>query len=121
MITSRSFPGSALSSRSHKTDDQNATTQKASWKRWTSNETTPFPVLIPVFDLANHEPSAKVLWDFTGDCCIFSTDTRVEAGSQVWNNYGPKGNEECESTLNNSALYVIFAYLNQWSTVGIWI
>jgi hypothetical protein len=53
-----------------------------------------YPLLYPVMDHFNHRFSQKVTWS-TGDGnfgLILSSD--ISAGSQVFNNYAPKGNEE---------------------------
>lgn len=53
-------------------------------------------VLIPVIDLTNHNPKAKVSWS-VGDDGSFTLEcenpTRVK-GAEIFNNYGMKGNEE---------------------------
>ncbi|CAK9437525.1 uncharacterized protein LODBEIA_P19030 [Lodderomyces beijingensis] len=51
-------------------------------------------MLLPVVDLLNHEPSAKVEWTGTDGNFKFETAKCGAAGSQVFNNYGLKGNEE---------------------------
>lgn len=55
-----------------------------------------FNVLVPVFDLANHDPFVSILWDLSSnEGCIFKTPERsYEAGDQVYNNYGNKTNTE---------------------------
>ncbi|KAF2478948.1 hypothetical protein BDY17DRAFT_257805 [Neohortaea acidophila] len=53
-----------------------------------------FPVLFPGLDAANHNPRTKVDWVF--DVAQFSVIVAetIEAGAEVCNNYGPKGNGE---------------------------
>jgi SET domain len=59
---------------------------------------TPFPVLFPLIDLANHSSSAKVTW-FTNahniprDLSII-LEVDIPEGDQIFNNYGPKSNNE---------------------------
>ena len=70
-MTSRSFPPSAL-----------------------SDPEIDSPVLIPGLDLLNHSPLAKVVWQFDTDVCHIKTDETLDVGTEIFNNYGPKGNEE---------------------------
>ncbi|KAF2271580.1 SET domain-containing protein [Westerdykella ornata] len=53
-----------------------------------------FQMLFPVFDIANHSPTAHVQWNVTGQAFHMRISDRVEAGEQVYNNYGPKSNSE---------------------------
>lgn len=55
-----------------------------------------FPVLFPGLDAANHSPESKVDWTFGAGyfSIATSTDMQVEAGAEVFNNYGPKSNGE---------------------------
>lgn len=88
IFTSRSFPGSALAN---------------STERVANALDLECPVLIPGIDLLNHYPSAKVTWQWGhSDCSIVNGDA-VGRTTQIWNNYGPKSNEECE---NKFCIYV---------------
>ncbi|KAJ2661709.1 hypothetical protein IWW48_002255 [Coemansia sp. RSA 1200] len=51
-------------------------------------------VLLPMLDMFNHMPMRKVTWELTGDGVQFVTNEKLRAGAQVFNNYGPKSNEE---------------------------
>ncbi|KAJ2484423.1 hypothetical protein IWW47_005677, partial [Coemansia sp. RSA 2052] len=51
-------------------------------------------VLLPLLDMANHHPRTPVTWIIDDDGIGFSMDAVVEAGQQIFNNYGPKSNEE---------------------------
>ena len=56
-----------------------------------------FPVLFPGLDAANHDHNAKVEWTYDPDqfsLTLAESGTGVEAGNEVFNNYGPKGNGE---------------------------
>lgn len=55
-----------------------------------------FPVLLPVLDLANHDPKVGTTWRSDAEGCSFIRHEEVGAGEEVCNNYGRKGNEECE-------------------------
>lgn len=48
-------------------------------------------MLLPLVDLLNHKPRAAVEWRGQNG---FTIETEAPANSQLWNNYGPKGNEE---------------------------
>ena len=54
------------------------------------------PALIPGLDLMNHNPAAKVTWIWGHSECSFSNNEVIREGRQIWNNYGPKSNEERE-------------------------
>jgi hypothetical protein len=60
----------------------------------TQGENEPFSLLYPVIDYFNHRFGEKVSWNMDkGDfSLVLASD--VDAGSQVFNNYAPKGNEE---------------------------
>lgn len=53
-------------------------------------------MLVPGVDALNHKPRAAVLWDGTSSTSGFTVSVcaPVAAGDQVFNNYGPKSNEE---------------------------
>lgn len=52
------------------------------------------PVLLPGLDLLNHNPTAKVIWQWTEETCCISTDVALASGEEIFNNYAPKSNEE---------------------------
>lgn len=53
-------------------------------------------VLLPLIDVTNHRPLAKVEWK-AGERDIGVTVLEsVAAGQEVGNNYGPRNNEQCE-------------------------
>ncbi|KAK9448323.1 uncharacterized protein V1518DRAFT_312045 [Limtongia smithiae] len=53
-----------------------------------------YPVLVPLVDSLNHRPLTPVYWgDLDNTFSIYAAQT-IEAGHEVFNNYGPKGNEE---------------------------
>jgi len=53
-----------------------------------------FPVLVPLVDIANYRPMAQVEWQAGMHDIGLLISESVEAGEQVFNNYGPKGNEQ---------------------------
>ncbi|KAI5197204.1 SET domain-containing protein [Aureobasidium subglaciale] len=53
-----------------------------------------FSVLFPAIDIGNHNPNARVDWTYDPDRFSLSVSERIEPGSQVYNNYGPKSSEE---------------------------
>ncbi|KAF2753879.1 SET domain-containing protein [Pseudovirgaria hyperparasitica] len=60
--------------------------------------TPPLSILFPVIDFLNHSNDAKVTWAFTPranpDGFYLETNQSHKRGDQVFNNYGPKSNEE---------------------------
>ncbi|KAK9366824.1 hypothetical protein V1509DRAFT_628632 [Lipomyces kononenkoae] len=53
-----------------------------------------YPVLIPLVDSLNHKPLEPINWNVTTDEFTISSGKSIETGDEVFNNYGPKGNEE---------------------------
>jgi hypothetical protein len=54
-----------------------------------------FPILFPVIDILNHSPETGVEWDFTtGQYFSLKVLHPISPGSEVFNNYGPKQNQE---------------------------
>jgi hypothetical protein len=53
-----------------------------------------FSVLFPAIDIGNHNPNARVNWTYDLDRFSLSVSEKIEIGSQVYNNYGPKSSEE---------------------------
>ncbi|KAK9245880.1 hypothetical protein V1506DRAFT_536908 [Lipomyces tetrasporus] len=53
-----------------------------------------YPVLVPLVDSLNHKPQVPVYWSATADSFTISSGNSIAAGDEVFNNYGPKGNEE---------------------------
>ncbi|CAO3643652.1 unnamed protein product [Cunninghamella blakesleeana] len=55
-------------------------------------------VLFPLLDSLNHKPNIKITWYREGDpengTLSFITGQSFNAGEQLYNNYGPKSNEE---------------------------
>ncbi|KAI8340519.1 hypothetical protein BC941DRAFT_222159 [Chlamydoabsidia padenii] len=55
-------------------------------------------VLFPLVDSLNHRPNTKITWSRSGDAetgsLTFVAGQSFPAGEQVFNNYGPKSNEE---------------------------
>lgn len=66
--------------------------------QWTQsiNVNPSFPVLFPLSDLINHQPEAKMTWGKGSTHLCFILEEEVEPGKQIWNNYGPKSNQQCE-------------------------
>ena len=58
------------------------------------NEQDEFPVLVPLIDLLNHRPLAKVEWQPTVDHVGLTVLDDLKPGEEVFNNYGPRSNAE---------------------------
>jgi len=65
-------------------------------RRWAAQDPSlKFPVLLPVFDLANHSPNARVTWRPSNESAgLIGLTNDLVAGGEVFNNYGQKSNEE---------------------------
>ena len=53
------------------------------------------PILIPVMDMLNHRPNHPVTWLTSSTEITFVAETEYPANTEIFNNYGAKGNEEC--------------------------
>lgn len=53
-----------------------------------------FSVLFPVLDAANHHHTAKADWTFDPGRFTVARSDRIEGDQEVYNNYGPKSNDE---------------------------
>lgn len=100
MYTSRSFSSRALHSVDTKywaayksTPDGRTQTVLLDMTR-TSAEELDFPVLFPVIDIPNHAHDAMVDWAFDPARFSLSLRSGAKAGGEVFNNYGPKSNDE---------------------------
>ncbi|KAI9188878.1 hypothetical protein H9P43_000300 [Blastocladiella emersonii ATCC 22665] len=70
--------------------------------------------LWPLFDMLNHQRGSSMTWDATrGDGVAFITGAAMAEGEEVFNSYGPKGNDElllsygfCLDLPNNPDEYV---------------
>jgi hypothetical protein len=47
-----------------------------------------------MIDMFNHHFGAKVEWQLNGGTFSLCLEEKVEQMQQIFNNYGPKGNEE---------------------------
>jgi len=54
------------------------------------------PVLLPLIDLPNHRPLAKVEWRAGDEDVGLLVQESVAPGEEISNNYGPRNNEQCE-------------------------
>jgi hypothetical protein len=61
----------------------------------TQGESEPFSLLYPVIDYFNHRFGEKVSWNMDKGDFSLVLESDVDAGTQIFNNYAPKGNEEC--------------------------
>jgi hypothetical protein len=80
----------------------------------TASQAEPFALLYPVLDSFNHRFGAKVVWNIEkGDFALGLTES-VKKGDEVYNNYAPKGNQECKHNVieQNRVLHA-----NTWITV----
>ncbi|KAI8645189.1 hypothetical protein BD408DRAFT_450306 [Parasitella parasitica] len=57
-------------------------------------------VLFPLVDALNHKPNTKITWSRDGDAetgsLSFVAGQVIDTGDEIFNNYGPKSNEECK-------------------------
>ena len=110
ILTSRCFPGRTFHARISSSSDANAEAQNRAVKKWSAADPSTCPVLLPVFDLANHDPEAKVSWTFGPEHCSLAVEEVIGEGEQIYNNYGPKSNEECKLLCSNGIENGVAAY-----------
>ncbi|KAK0250918.1 hypothetical protein B0A54_07844 [Friedmanniomyces endolithicus] len=100
MFTSRSFSSRAIAPQ----ESKYWTTYKMNTQGWRQTvlldmshapaEDLDFSVLFPLQDASNHSNDAHVDWSFDPGRFSISINDPVEAGGEVLNNYGWKGNDE---------------------------
>ncbi|CAZ83522.1 unnamed protein product [Tuber melanosporum] len=77
IFTSRSFPGKLMD-----------------WDRIIVHEDDTMPILFPLIDSLNHYPATIITWQPSDTSLRIISGVGVSAGAEVYNNYGPKANEE---------------------------
>ena len=55
-----------------------------------------FPVLLPLLDILNYKPGARVEWQARYSYVGLQILEKFEGGQEVYNNYGPRDNETCK-------------------------
>lgn len=93
VLTSRCFSSTMIAGNQTPSESQSSLESPVA-KIWGIKESGVFPVLFPILDLANHDPGARVTWTVHAESVILTTADRIKAGTQLFNNYSPKGNEE---------------------------
>jgi len=103
VLSSRSFPLRLLSqttdplSTDPTTSVSISTTIEINGKSLTVYSNPSDPILIPVMDMLNHNPDQPVTWLTSPDKISFITESSYPPDTEIFNNYGAKGNEECTS------------------------
>ena len=69
--------------------------------------------LYPVLDMLDHHPDAKIEWIMDPTGVKFVTNDNVQPGIEVYNNYGPKGNENLLSNYG----FVLVNNLNDYCKI----
>jgi len=52
------------------------------------------PALFPILDMLNHKPHTKITWHPGQSDIGFTGEEFLEKGTEVFNNYGPKPNQQ---------------------------
>lgn len=100
MFTSRSFSSRATAPQdskywaAYKTNAQGQRQTVLLDMSHVPAEDLDFPVLFPMQDIANHSNDAHVDWAFDAGRFGITVNDTIEAGAEVFNNYGPKTNDE---------------------------
>jgi len=81
VVASRSFPSRLLSEDLTNPDDLSIA----------GNDD---PVIIPILDMLNHRPNQPVTWLKSPNTVTYVAEVDYPADSEIYNNYGAKGNEE---------------------------
>ena len=61
-------------------------------------------------DMLNHRPNHLVTWLISSNTITFVADTSYLAATEIFNNYGAKGNEECTSIQHTMLIVVLMGY-----------
>ncbi|KAK6332753.1 hypothetical protein TWF696_002775 [Orbilia brochopaga] len=85
IYTSRSFPSKLV---------LGTPATSATQTPWLGGNVESFPVLIPLVDILNHKPNTKIIWEPMPSSFSLKTTETLSIGAQIFNNYGPKANEE---------------------------
>ncbi|KAK4543024.1 hypothetical protein LTR36_006022 [Oleoguttula mirabilis] len=100
IFTSRSFSSRAITPQgskywtTHKTNSEGRRQTVLLDLSTAPSEDLDFPVLFPVQDAPNHRYDAHVDWFFDPGRFSITVEDSVQAGDEVFNNYGSKGNDE---------------------------
>ena len=98
VLSSRSFSSRVLNAIAPEFAVSNDASSHDSTSEMESLTTDPSdPILIPVMDMLNHCPNHPVTWLTSPNTITFIAETSYLVDTEVFNNYGPKGNEECFS------------------------
>ena len=104
MFASRSFPDSLLKwgcpaatllpfqVPTHNSEDANVQLQNM-------ESTDSKPALFPLLDILNHKPRTKITWQPEELGISFTGEEWLCEGMEVFNNYGPKPNQQCMDLL----------------------
>ena len=90
-MDARCFPGSALANNEQVTKCLGDPASRAPQKFDHDS-----PVLVPGVDIGNHNPTSNVTWLYNREDCCLVVDDPYKGGQPIWNNYGPKANEQRE-------------------------
>ena len=71
-----------------------------------------FAVLYPVIDILNHRPAFNIQWIPGKTHLSLAAGAPLEPGQAVWNNYGPKSNEERKTSSSVHSPLIHFSKLN---------
>jgi hypothetical protein len=85
-----------------------------------SADGSPVGCMLPMLDILNHSPAARVEWTRGARYVAFIARESIREGHEVFNNYGPKGNEELLLAFGfvvreNAAESVALALAIDWS------
>ena len=92
VLSSRSFPSRLIHPPPPATADQENTTVI---HEPPADAGSSDPILIPVMDMLNHRPNHPVTWLTQPTQISFIAETPYPPNTEIFNNYGAKGNEEC--------------------------
>jgi len=71
-------------------------------------------VLLPLIDVTNHRPLAKVEWQAGRESIGFAVMEDIPAGQEIGNNYGPRDNGQCTCELELSRILSLYWFRCQW-------
>ena len=107
VLSSRSFPSRLIGA--------SAGDRKCVMEEGPVDPVSSDPILIPVMDMLNHRPNHPVTWFTSATEISFIVETAYPANTEIFNNYGAKGNEECNplspSSHDSSIIFILLLHL----------
>ncbi|MCJ1250164.1 hypothetical protein MMC30_007390 [Trapelia coarctata] len=94
ILTSRCFSSAAFAMHGLDQQDTTSINDGDEGIKGPTPSAARFPILLPVFDIANHDPAANVTWGWENSACSFTVTRDIPASKEICISYDNKSNEE---------------------------